>query len=500
MTHSPFKVAGIAVYDRPVGSDEISGYHIQELFSSGLEDPLREKLEGRIVSGDFLPHHEILAKGLKLGPNSYFITPHQIPEVVEKGVPVSVQSSSQWGLYDTLFIFLVNEGRLLGRIAVTAPLHGHLPKPQEIEAMEILANMAALALAKAQNLSALRSAVSQLQHMNEFLKLLNEARDIEEVLQVVLHRGFELIPRAQGGSIALLNRQQHLFEFRASIGRELHRLQQVQFPMQATIRALCLDQGPRILTRSVQQQDPHWKQLVQKLGPTPAATIILPITREQQIVGVLNLNHFEDEAAFKQTDIEKISALLPEIQLAISRVQDHEQLREQALHDALTGVYNRRYLNELILGKLKNACDCGQSFAFLMIDFDNFYLINDRLGHSVGDQALVAFTAFLRKAVRSSDAIVRYGGDEFLVILMETDQEHAELIAKRLEEASEHWLEEFNRQHSDLDISISIGLAFWTPESGKDIHAILEEADQFMYRRKRSKRTKRPIETRKHSA
>jgi diguanylate cyclase (GGDEF)-like protein len=201
----------------------------------------------------------------------------------------------------------------------------------------------------------------------------------------------------------------------------------------------------------------------------------------------LNFNHFDKEGVFDHEDIRAIQGLLPEITLALARVRDHERLREQTLRDPLTGVYNRRYLNELLTHELEQARHYGHPFAFLMIDFDNFFAVNDRFGHLMGDQVLREIAQILRRAVRASDTVIRYGGDEFLVVLLKAAQPDAERVAHRLEERCEAWLQEFQRRHGKLRLSISIGLALWTPESQKEISAVLDEADQFMYRRKRTR-------------
>ncbi|MBI3661371.1 GGDEF domain-containing protein, partial [Candidatus Acetothermia bacterium] len=114
-------------------------------------------------------------------------------------------------------------------------------------------------------------------------------------------------------------------------------------------------------------------------------------------------------------------------------------------------------------------------------------------------RVLYEIAQLLQKTVRASDAIVRYGGDEFLVVLLETDRREATVVARRLEKECSVWLKEFHRKHGRVKLSISIGLACWTPESKKEIEAVLDEADQFMYRRKRRKRHRAQTKARKRS-
>ncbi|MBI1744655.1 diguanylate cyclase [Candidatus Acetothermia bacterium] len=497
VSHSPFKAVGVSIYDRPVAPTETKGYRIQDAIGTGLSEEQMDELVKRTLSGKFLPHHKILAKGRKIGQISYYVQEQDLPEITEHGIP-SRDSASAWGPYDMLFVLLSNGDCLLGRIGLAKPIHGQLPTPEEIEPLEILANMAALAIDKAQRMSALHTALDQVQHTNRFFRALSEARDLEELLAKVIHRGIELIPKVQGGSVLLLDEREEVFKFCAAVGRNLAQLAHTKFPWQEAIRALRLDQGPQILTHSIQAQG-DLALITKELGEPPAATIILPIKQGDKIVGFINFNNFEEESAFGSNDLKTIAELLPEIELALMRAHEREQLREQALRDPLTGVYNRRYLTKLVSRELEHARHYGHPFAFLMIDFDNFFAVNDRFGHLVGDRVLYEIAQLLQKTVRASDAIVRYGGDEFLVVLLETDRREATVVARRLEKECSVWLKEFQRKHGRVKLSISVGLACWTPESKKEIEAVLDEADQFMYRRKRRKRHRAQTKARKRS-
>ena len=240
-------------------------------------------------------------------------------------------------------------------------------------------------------------------------------------------------------------------------------LASLKLPRQETIRAMHLEQGPQILTRSAQRANQLAPLLLKELGEPPAATIILPIKHAEKIAGFINFNNFEVENAFDAQDLKTISELLPEIELALMRAHEREQLREQALRDPLTGVYNRRYLTKLASRELEHARHYGYPFAFLMIDFDNFFAVNDRFGHLVGDRVLYEIAQLLQKTVRASDTIVRYGGDEFLVVLLETERREATAVARRLEKECSVWLKEFQRKQRRVKLSISVGLACWTP-------------------------------------
>ncbi len=160
-------------------------------------------------------------------------------------------------------------------------------------------------------------------------------------------------------------------------------------------------------------------------------------------------------------------------------LQEHtERLRNQQLSvlDPLTGVYNRRYLEVFLSHEVQRAERYGQTFSVAMLDLDGFREINNRFGHPVGDEALRATGRLLKQGCRKSDVIVRYGGDEFLLILPETDTEGAAALLKRLRKA----LSVFN-QNSPLGLPLSFSAGIVSNGRGRDLQDLLIEVDQNLY-------------------
>lgn len=186
--------------------------------------------------------------------------------------------------------------------------------------------------------------------------------------------------------------------------------------------------------------------------------------------------------AFTEEDGRLLAILLGHTAVAISRLRLQEQLIRQARHDALTGVFNRHYFNELIGQEVLRASRYSHPIGLLMIDVDRFKEINDRYGHQTGDMVLKEIADVLRTTVRRTDMIVRYGGDEFLVVLTETgeDADEAAVRVRRAVMASTRL-----REISGFDVTVSVGSIFWQPDSGTSIEHALAEADSRMYEDKR---------------
>lgn len=158
-----------------------------------------------------------------------------------------------------------------------------------------------------------------------------------------------------------------------------------------------------------------------------------------------------------------------------------EKLAYMAHHDSLTGVFNRHHLSAVLEKETARAIRYKHPIGFLMIDVNRFKMINDTLGHRVGDEVVQAVAHVLSTAVRSADLVFRYGGDEFLVVLPETDGS-AVIVKDRILESLALWNE--TSDLLDFDITLSIGVAHWAPDCGRSTDEVLNEADADMYREK----------------
>ena len=186
--------------------------------------------------------------------------------------------------------------------------------------------------------------------------------------------------------------------------------------------------------------------------------------------------------AFSEEDVRLLGLLLRHTAQAIERIHLQEELVRQANHDPLTGLYNRRYFNLVIERELARSKRHTHPIGFLMIDVNRFKEINDRFGHQTGDKVLQTMASLLVASVRESDLVVRYGGDEFLVVLMETGDQ-AETARERIEAAVAHK----NREHGivPFPVTLSIGSAYWDPSADPSLESVLSKADLAMYAEKR---------------
>jgi len=171
------------------------------------------------------------------------------------------------------------------------------------------------------------------------------------------------------------------------------------------------------------------------------------------------------------------------------RLRDNVQLSiELSITDALTGLYNRRYMESHVGALVEQAAARGKPLTVLVLDIDYFKSVNDSFGHDAGDDVLREFALRIKKSIRGIDLACRYGGEEFVVLMPETDLAVATMVAERLRRwmASEPF--SINKGARVIDVTISIGLAGLG--GNDDAAAVLKRADQALYRAKRDGRNR----------
>ncbi|MBW6520398.1 MAG: GGDEF domain-containing protein [Desulfoarculaceae bacterium] len=169
----------------------------------------------------------------------------------------------------------------------------------------------------------------------------------------------------------------------------------------------------------------------------------------------------------------------------LHRALEYEELFTSARRDALTGIANRRVFDEQIKLKMDSARRSGRPLTMASMDLDRFKQINDILGHQRGDQVLRQVAVVMAEAIRSTDLLVRMGGDEFLLVMDDTDQQNARILAERMclaIDKLEVWAD------SETKLGVSIGLAQWTKD--EELDAWMERVDDILYHAKANGRAR----------
>ena len=212
-----------------------------------------------------------------------------------------------------------------------------------------------------------------------------------------------------------------------------------------------------------------------KGGVLPSEYEVFVLKSKEKKLGVLLYKGLEPK------DKEKFAILAHQFALALRRLKLYKDIETLAITDGLTGVYTRRYFIERFDEEIKRSALRKSSLAFLMIDADHFKMINDQHGHLTGDMVLKEISGIVQESVREIDIVGRFGGEEFCVVLPDTDMEGARVVAERIRKSAEKRL--IKAYDNAVRVTVSIGVAIY-PNDGKLLEELMDKADWALYRAK----------------
>jgi diguanylate cyclase (GGDEF)-like protein len=214
--------------------------------------------------------------------------------------------------------------------------------------------------------------------------------------------------------------------------------------------------------------------------------LCIPILAQGETLGIVHFQATDEAPDLDGSELSFKTTFAGQVGLSIANIRLREALRTQSIRDALTGLYNRRYLEETLDREVRRAGRAGQSLGLLMIDLDHFKKFNDTYGHDAGDAILRETAQSLVKGVRAEDFVCRFGGEEIVVILPTADVEASRARAERLRLR----IKELNVSHQGRTlgmISISVGVATF-PQHGRSPKELMAAADAALYEAKRGGR------------
>ena len=327
--------------------------------------------------------------------------------------------------------------------------------------------------------------VAQVEERNRTMTLANEMADMlqacqasEEAYKAIGHFMPRLFPD-DAGALYMLNNSRNLFETVASWGQD-----PLAVPVFAPDECWSVRRGRLHKVENPQEtlRCPHVAEAV------PGGYLCVPLIAQGETLGVLHLRpgppaeaQTPELAAVKD---QLALTVAEDLALALANLRLRETLRSQAIRDSLTGLFNRRYLEETMERELNRVKRQGTSLGVIMMDLDHFKQYNDTFGHSAGDELLSALGILLKSHIRGEDIACRYGGEEFLLILpgasMEIALERAESLRLAVKEMHQHY-------QGLKPASLSLGVAVY-PDHGDTGLQLIQSADAALYRAKKAGR------------
>jgi len=229
------------------------------------------------------------------------------------------------------------------------------------------------------------------------------------------------------------------------------------------------------------------KQMMIDPKATLKSHLTLPLTVEGEILGCISLNS-DQPNAFDAQDLQFLSVIGYQMAATLKHFQRFSSIKNIAIYDTLTGLYNRRYFEERLEVDAQKSFYSGTPLSLVMVDIDHFKKINDTFGHTEGDQVLCKISSLLKTSVRKKDTVARYGGEEFILILPEAGLEESFVIAERIRRQVENT--SFEVGQAQVKLTLSMGISNFPSHRAKSKEDLVKMADQALYDAKRGGRNK----------
>jgi diguanylate cyclase (GGDEF)-like protein len=348
----------------------------------------------------------------------------------------------------------------------------------EVEAFTLIANQAAIAIQNARNFEEAEQHRKELESLNIFSSHIDASIEESEIYRLFLS---EINKRFEVSQVIIMQKSSE-DEF-LEIATSLHPLtkKQLQMPvLEDPHQCRAIRTGKEVIVANTQTD---LACVCDVLATKQGSYLCHPLFIGGKILGLVHLASLKVD--YWDTDRQRVvSALTATIAPAIANLRLMAQEKTRAITDQLTQVHNRRFLDEYFVRQLhilkRQQPQLRTPLSILMLDLDHFKIFNDDYGHEIGDQVLQAFGGTLVATVRASDLVSRYGGEEFCIILANTDLEGAKETAEKIRAATERIDVETLGIKKTKKITVSIGISVY-PEHGITPQDLLKRADQALY-------------------
>jgi diguanylate cyclase (GGDEF)-like protein len=338
-------------------------------------------------------------------------------------------------------------------------------------ARELIVNRSLLAMLKQQT--------DELDALKKLSINLTSSLDLPDVLDAVVSEAMRLIENAQGVNIFLY--KNHKLSFGSALDADGTRNRPWAKPRSNGLTNTVAREGEMIIVENMQDHP-----LFQNVPNDWFGSIIgIPLKVGQTVVGVMNLSR-SILGGFSASELRLLSLLSDQAAVAISNASLHQMISRQAYSDTLTGLPNRRALDERLEEEVLAARRNNYSFAVIMMDLDGFKAVNDTYGHLVGDDVLRLVFNQMARGVRTTDFLARYGGEELTLILSQTELSSALIVSEKITEGMKklkYKLPDGRR----LKLGISGGIALF-PVHARNGPDLLRAADAALYHAKKYQR------------
>jgi diguanylate cyclase (GGDEF)-like protein len=371
---------------------------------------------------------------------------------------------------------LMRSARLGFDFALTSWRSGDPP------AKEVLAHFEASRLGRGRGAGAasdaLRSTAQRFAILSDIVKTANSILEPRKVIELIMAKIQELVP-SEAWSMLMVDEERQELTFELALGEKGKDLSGFRIKIGEGVAGWVAQTGKPTIVNDASRDPRFTSKMDTKTQFRTRSILCAPLISRGRTIGVVEIiNRLGGK--FTQSDLEVLLTLVEPCAIAIENAILFQKAEQLTITDDLTKLFNSRYLNLYIGREIKRCKRHGIPLSVIFLDLDGFKGVNDQYGHLAGSRTLTEVGAILSQAVRESDILARYGGDEFVVVLPETPPSGALVIAERIRKAIEAhcFLQE---QGLQARISASFGIASY-PDHALTPEGLIQKADQAMYR------------------
>ncbi len=338
-----------------------------------------------------------------------------------------------------------------------------------------------------QTVLSLRRKVEVLQTLNEVVQAINSSLKPKEILNTIMEKAADLI-KAEGWSVLLTDAKTNELVFEAASGKAGKKLLGMRLKIGQGVAGWVARYGKSLIVPDVAKDPRFYSGVDRKTRFTTKSVLCVPMRSRDRIIGVVEVVNKIGGDQFTQDDYEIFENVVAHLTIALEKAQMYRKMEEASLIDDLTQLYNTRYCNQFLDNFLLERKDTRSIISLIFLDIDFFKIVDDNFGHLVGSETLKIVGERMTRVIRKNDVIIRYGGDEYIVLLPNTDKKTAAVIAERIrKEISRDPYYAFGNKK--FNISVTLGVATY-PNDAKSRDELIGKADRAMYEGKLTGRNK----------
>ncbi len=312
----------------------------------------------------------------------------------------------------------------------------------------------------------------------EFSKALVSAYDMETLLTAILGRIKAIIP-AENWSLLLIDPQTGELYFAVIVGLTPEKVKDIRLKPGEGIAGTVAQTGKPVFIPDV-DQDPRFAARVDiQTGFDTRSIIALPLVVRGKVIGVFEVVNVEEERFFREKYLPHLTILADYVAIAVDNVRNLQKLEARTFIDEVTGFYNTRYLIHELDRLIPQLLDQGGHFSVVFLDLDNFKTVVDTHGHLRGSKVLGQVAGVIHAVLGADDSLVRYGGDEFIILMPRRSQPAALEVTRRLRRSLNQTVF-LQDEGLEVQVTASYGIAS-LPEDAQDREKLLLIADRAMF-------------------